>query len=429
MIVFGGTAVTMNAQSEEIGDAVIEIKNGKIASLRSQPGYKPPAGAKAVDATNCLVTPGFVNAHTHTGMTFLRGIGDDMPLKKWLTEKIFPLERKWGNPEFVYWGTLLAAAEMIRSGTTLFNDMYYYEEYASKAAHEAGLRMIAGQAIIEIGDVEEKKSDVFSKFEEFLAKIESYPLVQPALAPHSIYGVSDKLWREVVKYAHERKLAVHVHLAETQEEEDQCQRKIGKTPTEYFEEIGLWEGMAIAAHATCVTPAEIEILGRRKVGVAHNPESNLKLGTKICPVVELRKAGANVALGTDGVASNNNLDLLQEADTAAKLQIYRKEIGALTAKATVKMLTSEGARAVGMGDVIGTLEVGKSADMVAVDLEKPHAVPLYNPYSHLVYAASGQDVKHTLVAGRVLMENYRLTTLDEAAILREAKAWGKRIAV
>ena len=260
-----------------------------------------------------------------------------------------------------------------------------------------------------------------------MSKITGYPLVRPAIAPHSIYGVSDKTWHRVIEFARKRKLSIHVHLAETQQEEDHYQKKLGISPTEYFERIGLWESQALAAHSTCVTEKSIAILGKYKVGIAYNPESNLKLGTKICPVVELREAGANVALGTDGVASNNNLDLLQEADFAAKLQVFRKGIGALTTLDTVRLLTSEGARALGLGEIVGSIEVGKDADMVAVDTLKPHAAPLYNPYSHLVYSATGADVKHVLVQGRVLLQNYQLTTLNEADIIREARRWGAKI--
>lgn len=425
--VWGGTALTMDARGTVVENAVVEISNGKIAGVKSQKGFKPPEGASHLDATGCLVLPGLVNAHTHTGMTLLRGVADDLPLHRWLSDAIFPLEAKWGREEFVYLGTRLALLEMIRSGTTVFNDMYYFEDQAAKAVHEAGMRAICGQTIVEISDVEKKSGDVFQKFDEYLGKVKSYPLVTPAIAPHSIYGVSDKVWKQVIEYADSRKLVVHLHLAETQEEEDQCRKTKGMTPTEYFDRLGLWSRRVIAAHATCVTEKEIEILGRNKVGIAHNPESNLKLGTKICPVVELRKAGAHVGLGTDGTASNNNLDILQEADFAAKLQIFRNAPGALTAEDTVRLMTSEGAKALGLGDTLGTLEVGKAADLIAVDVRRPHAVPLYNPYSHLVYSATGADVKHSVVAGRALMDNFRLQTLDEAAIIQEAVHWGKKI--
>lgn len=422
---FGGTALTMNPQGEVIDNAVIEIKAGRIHSITSS--ANPPSGLKVVDASNCIVLPGFVNGHTHVGMSLLRGVADDLPLQRWLMEKIFPLERKWGNPEFVYWGALLASLEMIHSGTTTFNDMYYFEESAAKAVSEAGMRAICGQTIVDISGVEESQA-LLGKFEKFLSDVSPYPLVVGAIAPHSIYGVSEKLWPEVIDFAKRKNLLIHVHLAEMQDEMDESQKKYGKTPTQFFDEIGLWKNRAVAAHATCVNETDIEILGRNKVGIAHNPESNLKLGTRICPVVELRKAGAHVCLGTDSTASNNNLDLLQEADTAAKLQTFRKGVGALTAYEVVQMLTIEGAKALGLENKIGSLEVGKSADLIAVDLSAPHANPVYNPYSHLVYGASGQDVKHSIIGGRLVMENRKVLTIDEVAVLKEVRKWGKKIA-
>jgi len=292
--------------------------------------------------------------------------------------------------------------------------------------HETGMRAICGQTLVEISGVEGAE-DLFTKFDEYLEKVAKFPLVTPAVAPHSVYGVSDKSWKRVIDYVEKRQLAVHVHLAETQEEEDHCQKTYGMTPTEYFERIGLWSQRTVAAHGTCLTEKEIEILGHHHVGVVNNPESNLKLGTRICPVVELRAAGAYVGLGTDGTASNNDLDLFREADTAAKLQIFRKGIGTLKAEEVARMLTIEGARALGMGDEIGSLEKGKAADVIAVDLRKPHLQPLYNPYSHLVYAASGADVKHTVVNGQVLMENRQLLTINEEALLDEATRWGRLI--
>jgi 5-methylthioadenosine/S-adenosylhomocysteine deaminase len=427
LVIYGGTALIMDAAGTLVKDAVVTVVKGRIESVTSRPDYRPTKDVRHLDARRCLVMPGLVNGHTHAGMTLLRGIADDLPLHRWLHDKIFPLEQKWGNSEFVYLGTLLAAAEMIRSGTTCFNDMYYFEEEAARAAHEAGLRCIAGQSVTEINAVDDSQ-DVLARFDDFLAKVAPYPLARPAVTPHSIYGVSDKSWKRIVKYVDEHDLTLQTHLAETQEEEDQCQKKLGITPTEYFERIGLWEQRAIAAHGTCLTPKEIEILGKNQVGVIHNPESNLKLGTRICPVVELRQAGAHVGLGTDGAASNNNLDMLQEADTAAKVQIFRKGIGHLPAQDVVRLLTSEGAQAIGWGDEIGTLEKGRAADLIAIDMHQPHLVPMYNPYSHLVYASRGSDVKHTVVNGKVLMEDRRLTTLDEEAILKEALQWGGKIA-
>jgi 5-methylthioadenosine/S-adenosylhomocysteine deaminase len=427
LTLWGGTALTLNKTNEVIPNAKIDILNGRILSIESVDKPTSFTAKKVIDARNCLVLPGLVNGHTHTGMTLLRGVADDMPLHRWLTEKIFPLEKKWGSQEFVYLGTLLAIVEMIRSGTTVFNDMYYFEEEAARAVHESGLRAICGQTLVEISGVEDTEK-VFAEFDRYLDSVRNYYRVIPAIAPHSIYGVSDPVWEKVVRYAEDRNLRVHLHLQETQQELDECRQKRKMTPTAFFEKIGLWKNRCIAAHAVCLEEADIEILSRNQVGVVHNPESNLKVGTGIAPLVQLRQAGVKVALGTDGAASNNNLDLLQEADFAAKLQIFKSGVGKIIAEDFVKILTLEGAQALKLDHELGSLEVGKSADLICVGVESAHCTPLYNPFSHLVYSAIGSDVKHSVVGGSVIMENRKILTLDEEGILAEAREWGRRIA-
>jgi 5-methylthioadenosine/S-adenosylhomocysteine deaminase len=421
LYITGGTALTMNEALHVVENAVIGIRGNKIESLFSQRDFRPPSGVRCLDAGNCLVMPGLVNGHTHTGMTLFRGIADDKPLMRWLTETIFPLEQKYGKPDFIYLSTLLACLEMIRSGTTTFNDMYYFEEHVARAAHESGLRAICGQVVIEIGDVEKPVQNIFDSFSRFFETVRRYPRLLPCVAPHSVYGVSDSLMKEVLRFAKSEKVPIHVHVAEVMDEVDQCRKRFGMTPVEKMLDLGMLELPLIAAHATCVTENDLKILAGHNVGIVHNPESNLKLGAKICPVVEYRKRGIPVALGTDSVASNNNLDLFSEADTAAKLQCYSVEPGALTVESVVKMLTIEGARALGLSDRIGSLEVGKRADIIAVDITHPHCVPIYNPYSHLVYSANGADVRHTVVDGVVLMEDRKILSLDEPAILAECQ--------
>ncbi|MFM8314975.1 MAG: amidohydrolase family protein, partial [Deltaproteobacteria bacterium] len=401
LTIIGGTALTFNKTNEIIENAQIDILNGRIVSIKTLEKPTSLKAKKVIDAAQCLVLPGLINGHTHTGMTLLRGIADDLPLHTWLNDKIFPLEKKWGSQEFVYLGTLLAQVEMIRSGTTLFNDMYYFEESAAKAVHESGLRAICGQTLVEISGVEDTQK-IFSQFDEYLSTISQYHRVLPAIAPHSIYGVSDKVWEKVAWYAEQKGLRVHLHLQETATELEDCQKKRNMTPTEFFEKIGIWKNRSVAAHAVCMSDNDIEILSRNRVGVIHNPESNLKLGTQISPVAKMRAAGVRVGLGTDGTASNNNLDLLQEADTAIKLQALQNGVGKLKSEDVVRMLTLEGAQALGLDHEIGSIEVGKSADLIAISTEFAHAVPLYNPFSHLAYSACGRDVKHSVVGGTVL---------------------------
>jgi 5-methylthioadenosine/S-adenosylhomocysteine deaminase len=427
LTIWGGTVLTLNKNNDVIPNAQIDILNGRILSIQTVGKPQTLNAKKIIDARNCLVMPGLINGHTHTGMTLLRGIADDMPLHSWLNDKIFPLEKKWGSKEFVYLGTLLAQIEMIRCGTTLFNDMYYFEESAARAVHESGMRAICGQTLVEISGVEDTHK-IFGQFDEFLGSVQNYPRVMAAIAPHSIYGVSDVVWERVAEYAFQKSLRVHLHLQETQTELEDCLKKRKMTPTAFFEKIGLWKNKAIAAHVVCVEEKDIEILSRNQVGVVHNPESNLKLGNGIAPIVKLRQAGVKVALGTDGTASNNNLDLFQEADIALKLQALQNGVGKLKAEEIVKILTIEGAEAMKLDHELGSLEVGKSADLIAVSTEEAHATPIYSPFSHLAYSASGSDVKHSVVGGTVLMENRRVLSLDEPAILAEARSWAKRIA-
>ncbi|MBI4405041.1 MAG: amidohydrolase [Deltaproteobacteria bacterium] len=425
-VIYGGTALTMDGQSAIIPNSIIEVCAGRIKAICAKENYVPPPGVKGLDATGCLVMPGFINGHTHVGMTLFRGIADDLPFHTWLNDHIFPIERKWVSEELVATATTLAAAEMIRSGTTTLNDMYYLTQVVAKTLDRVGLRALCGFVVIEIGHVG-KPTQTLADFEMFTSYLENFPLIEPTLAPHGLYGVSKELFRQVIELAKKKDVLIHTHLAETQEEVDECYQRHGVSPVEYLDGLGLWSCKVSAAHCTCLSEKEIEILGRNKVGATHNPESNLKLGTKICPVTELRAVGCSVALGTDSVASNNNLDLLAEAGVAARLQTLQKGIGSLRAEDVVRMLTIEGAASIGMADRIGSLEVGKSADIIAIDVNNPHAVPLFNPYSHLVYSANSADVKHSMVNGKVLMENFRLNTIDEKALLKQARDWGERI--
>jgi len=427
LMIYGGVALTMDAGLTELKDAVIEVENGKIKTMSSQPGYQPPAGVNALKAHGSWILPGLINGHTHVGMTLLRGVADDKPLRPWLEETIFPLEKKFGTTDFVYWGTKLAAAEMIRAGVTTINDMYYFEEHAARAIDEVGMRAVLGQTVIEISGVEQMDS-IFKKLQDFVEKMKSYPTIRAAIAPHSIYGVSKENWVKVRQFAENHEVPIHLHLSETEDETSHWEKKYGMTPAQFFDGIGLWDQKAIAAHSTCLRAVDIEILGRHKTGIIYNPESNLKLGSKICPVVELRQSGAQVGFGTDGVASNNNLDLLDEADVGAKLQTYRYGVGSLKTRDVLRMLTSEGAKAIYWADEIGSLEVGKSADIIVVSHDALHLQPIYCPYSQLVYSAGGQDVRHTVVAGQVLMRDRQLLTIDEAEILETARQWGKKIA-
>lgn len=422
----GGTALTMDSNYTVVEDAAIQVKNGLIAWVGKQADARIPASARRVDASKCIVTPGFVNGHTHTGMTLLRGLANDLPLDRWLNESIFPMEQKWAGPEFVYASNLLAAAELIRSGVTTFADMYYFPKAAAKAIDEAGLRMFAGAAIIQISHIEDPRQ-VLDGLDAIRDALQQFSRVTTCLAPHSLYGVDESLWEPLLDYADSRDLLIHVHIAESKKEEADARQKFGVGSVEFLDRVGLWKRKVLAAHCVELSPADIETLGHNKVGIAYNPESNMKLGNGICPVVELRKAGARVCVGTDGAVSNNNLHIIQESDTGLKLQSLKYGPGALTARDMVGMLTREGAAVLGVESEQGSIEVGKRADIIAIDTWHAHMQPVYDPYAHITYSATGRDVKHSIVDGRVLMENYSLKTLDEEAILRLASEWGAKV--
>ncbi len=430
MIVKGGTALVMDPSGTVVEDAWIHIVDGKIASItKANPAEQKAKGshAKIIDASQCLILPGLINCHTHSAMSLFRGLAEELTLHRWLAEVIFPAEQKFGTREFVHLGSLLSCVEKIRTGTTTTNDMYYFQEETVRAFHQAGVRIVGGQTFIE-DHPGSMSHNPFEVMESYLSAVKQYPLAIPAIGPHAIYSLSEGMLLKVIEFARNQKLLIHMHVAETEKEVTDCKKEHGgKTPVEYLDTLGFWKEQVVAAHATCLTQNDIDILGRHHVGISHNPGSNLKLGTKIAPVVELIEAGAHVGLGTDSSASNNNLDLFKDLDLAAKLQSYVHGPGAFTAERAMRMVTSEGAKALGLEADLGSLEVGKKADLIAVDVSRANAVPLYNPYTHLVYSASGTDVRHTIVNGRVLMENFKLMTLDEESILEQSREIALRI--
>lgn len=428
-IIEKGMILPMDPKGKVIREGYVAITKGKITEVAEGPVPASKGGAqtKRIDASGCVVMPGFINLHTHVPMALLRGVAEDLPLMRWLMEKIFPLEQKWVNEAFVECGSLLSSMEMIRSGTTTFNDMYYFSDIVGKAATQAGLRAHCGQAYIEINPVEEMKTSIATRFDPFLEKMKSYPTARASIAPHAIYSVSRQKFQEIIEYSEKNDLLIHIHLSETQDENDQCIKMTGQTPTEFLDSLGFWKQKVIAAHATCLTEKDIEILGKNRIGISHNPESNLKLGTKIAPIKKLREAGAHVGIGTDSVASNNNLDLLQEIDFAAKLQAYVSGPGALTPLQAVRMLTIEGAKALRRESEIGSLEAGKQADVTILNFNQSHLVPMYDPYAHLVYSATGADVRSVMVGGKLLLDQGKILTIDESAVIAEAVQWSKKI--
>ncbi len=380
-------------------------------------------------ASHALI-PGLVNLHTHAAMSLMRGLADDLPLMQWLKEHIWPAEAQHVSREFVYDGTLLACAEMIRGGVTCFNDMYFFPEESARAALSAGMR--AGLGLICIEFPTAYASDAQDYLHKGLAMRDAFkhePLLSFCMAPHAPYTVSDASFGQIVTYAEELQIPIHLHLHETQDEIRESVERFGVRPVERLRRLGVLGPALIAVHAVHLDPGEIALMAESNSSVAHCPSSNLKLASGIAPAAAMLEAGVNLGVGTDGSASNNRLDVFQEMRTAALLAKGNSlQPTALRAEAALAMGTLGGARALGLAHEIGTIEPGKSADLTAVNLSGLEMSPCYHPVSHLVYAAGREQVSHVWVRGQPLLEDSRLTTIDTAALAAKAAFWQQRIA-
>jgi len=430
LLIVNGTVVPIAGPNLE--DGVVAIDDGRILAVGPTAELAGRyAAADTIDASGMAVLPGLVNAHTHVPMTLFRGIADDLALMDWLENYIFPAEATFVDAEFVRWGTRLAAAEMIRSGTTTFADMYYFEADIGREARSAGLRAVVGQTLIDFPVPDASTwEQAIARARAFVAEFEDDPLITPALAPHSPYTVSAEHLVQVRRLADELGVPILIHVAETQDELRQvAERSGGLGPVAYLDSLGFLGDAVVAAHVVWPTDAEIATLAARDVGVVHNPESNMMLASGVAPVPAMRAAGVDVGLGTDGPAgSNNDLDMIGEMGSAARLQkVTRGDPRALGARDVLEMATIGGARALDMDDRIGSLEPGKRADVIVVDLSAAHTQPVYDVESAIVYAARGGDVITTIVDGRLLMRDRRLLTLDEGAILAKAREYRDRI--
>jgi len=381
------------------------------------------------DLEQHALIPGLINCHTHAAMSLFRGLADDLPLMQWLNEHIWPAEARWVNEEFVHDGTRLAIAEMISSGTTCFNDMYFFPDQTADAAIEAGIRASVGLILIDFPTAWAKDAQEYiDKGEAVHDKYRHAPLIRTAFAPHAPYTVSDEPLKRVNVLAEELDVPIHMHLHETDDEIKQSMKSFGKRPIERLNDLDLLSQRLIAVHMTQLTDSDIELTSKYAVNVVHCPESNLKLATGFCPVARLIKAGINLTVGTDGAASNNDLDMLGEINTAALLaKAIASDTTSVPACEALRMATINAARALAMDDLIGSLEKGKQADVIAIDLDRIHTQPVYNPVSHIVYAAKHDQVTHVWVAGKPLMDNRELTTLNSEALIEKSQHWAQRI--
>lgn len=373
--------------------------------------------------------PGLVNSHTHAAMSLLRGIADDIPLMDWLNHHIWPLEQKWMGEAFVSDGVELAIAEMIRGGTTCFNDMYFFPDITAQQAITQGIRASIGLIVFDFPTIwAENSAEYLAKGLSLQESLRDQPLITTTFAPHAPYTVSDAPLQKISQLSQELGKPVHIHVHETRHEIEQALQQTGKRPLQRMQELGLVNSLLMAVHATQLTDSEIDLLADVGASIVHCPESNLKLASGFCPVARCLAAGVNVALGTDGAASNNDLDLFGEMRTAALLgKAVAEDASAVPAMAVLRMATINGAKALGLAHEIGSLTPGKSADVIAINLNTLETQPLYCPVSQIVYAASRQQVTDVWVAGKRLLNQRQLTTMNLDVLRAKVKAWQHRL--
>jgi 5-methylthioadenosine/S-adenosylhomocysteine deaminase len=425
LIISGGIVVTMDAGRRVLNPGSVVIRGNQIVAVESPERIERDYQAKdIIDARGRVVMPGLINTHTHAPMVLYRGLGDDLALMDWLQKYIFPAEARTVSPAFVRTGTDLAALEMIRSGTTTYVDMYYFEEEIARATRRAGLRGVLGQTIIEFPVPDAKApADALKRAEAFIREFQNDELITPAVAPHAVYTNDAATLTQSRDLAAKYGAPLVIHLAETEAETGLSLERHKARPVAALDTLGFFKGRVIAAHGVWIEPDEIQLLHKRGVGVAHNPESNMKLASGTAPVPGYLKAGVALGLGTDGAASNNDMDMFEAMRQAAFLhKLTTKDPQTVSAQTALEMATIGGARVVGREKDLGSLEVGKLADVLIVRMDQPRQTPMYEPVSHLVYTTRGDDVDTTIVNGRVLMRDGKVLTLDQAQVLAAARA-------
>ena len=430
ILIDGGTVVTMDEAGAVLEGGAVLVEGERIAAVLDAAAPRP-RNVRRIDATGQLVIPGLVNTHGHAAMSLLRGLADDLPLMTWLEQHIFPVEAELVAPDFVYWGTLLSAVEMLKSGTTTFADMYYFPFDAARAAEDAHVRAVMGPGVIGFPAPDFASPEAsLAAAPEFLERYAGHPLVVPSVTAHALYTTPLDAVAAAARLAREHGAVFQIHAAEDATEDAQSRTaNDGMGVVEALESAGALRPGTLLAHAIYLSPDDIAAIAASGAGMAHNPQSNMKLGIpRAAPVSEALAAGIPVGLGTDGPASNNDLDLFGEMDAAAKLHKFATgDPAVLPAETVFRMATMGGARALGLQDRIGSLEPGKLADVVALDPRRAGLTPLYAVYSHLVYAADGSDVTTVLVGGRLVVQDGRVLTVDEEEVMRRARSFGDRI--
>lgn len=429
-ILCGDYILTMNENMDIILSGAIVISGNKIIDLGSKEvilkGYR---SEKILDGSNRVLLPGFINTHTHAAMVYFRGLADDLPLKEWLEGHIWPAENHWLSPEFISDAIELACLEMLKAGITTYNDMYFFGSSAALSTKNIGMRAVLGAGILDFPTASAKNADEYLlKAEDFSRQWLGDELIIPSIAPHAIYTCSAETFKKAKALAEELGLLLHIHLSETEWEVKESLLRFGKRPVEYLNEIGFLDRNVLAAHCVWLSDKEINILSEKGVGVSHCIESNLKLSSGIAPVFKMVNSNVRVSFGTDSAASNNDLNILSEMSTAAKVhKAINNDPTALDAKTVLKMATIWASDVLGLSDKIGSIEKGKLADVISINLRKPHLTPMFDLYSHIVYAAQASDVDLVMVNGRLVINDGNLLTTDSDRILEKANEWGKKI--
>ena len=419
ILIKNATILTMDSEMNSFENGYIGIEKDKILYLGTE---NPNCNFKEViDAKNNIVMPGLVNAHTHSGMTMFRGVADDLALMNWLNNYIWPLEDKFVTEKNVKIASKLAIAEMILSGTTTFNDMYFFTGVTAENCKNIGIRAVLGEAIIDFPvDIKKTSKDYFL---EFIEKYADDDLIIPSIVPHSPYSCSEKLLKRIKKLSDKKGLPVHIHISETIDEVEMIRKKTGMTPVGYLDSISFLNDKTIAVHCVHLTDNDMDILKNRNVGIVNSPESNLKLASGIAEVPKMLEKGLVISLGTDGPASNNNLDMFEEMSMTVKIhKALNKDSTIMNAREVLKMGTINGAKVLGIDKLTGSLEIGKKADLIIIDVNKPHLTPMYDPYSHLTYSANGSDVDTVIINGKIILEERKFTNLDLEKVMLDIKS-------
>ncbi len=419
--------LTMDNKFSQFENADIVIKDGKIIDIGTN--KKNEYYGKTVTGKGKIAIPGFINTHTHAAMTLLRGYGSDNPLKVWLEEYIWPAEGKLVSYEFVKDGSDIAVYEMLRNGITTFVDMYFYEDAVAQSIKEAGMRGVLCTGILDFPTPGAKTpQEGLKKTQEFIEKYKKDEYVYPAVGPHAPYTCSPETLKSAMDLAEKYDVLYHIHVSETKFEVEQIKEKYGRTPVKHLDSIGVLNDRVLAAHMVHPTDEEIELLAERGVKISHCPESNLKLASGVAPVHKMIDKGVCVSLGTDGTASNDDLDIIGEASTAAKLHKgVNFDPTILNARQVLAMATIEGARAIRLEDKIGSLEIGKYADITLIDIDEPHLQPLFDPYTQIIYSSTGKDVDTVIINGQIKVLNKKVLVKNREELLEKANYWKEKV--